>query len=219
MTAREPSPAERVRTVLAGTTVAVLLTRGCPATRRMTSVSVRVGPDGHPDMWLNEGSPVLPLLGGGRVVSLVLPAFAPFRRLEISGPLVHRRADCAGRRGYRMSPLSVRLVGRTSLSIPLPDFTAAEPDPLSCAADSALRHLEHAHSRELLACVHAHGFHDAVAVVPQYLDRYGITFAALGRDGVRSLRLSFPNGPVDRLEDVGLGLRVQLTCRCGPGSA
>jgi hypothetical protein len=48
------------------------------------------------------------------------------------------------------------------------------------------------------------------------VDRYGITMGALCRDGVRSLRLEFPGGPVDSLDEVSPGLRGPLTCRCRP---
>ena len=68
--------------------------------------------------------------------------------------------------------LSARLVGGTSVPIPLGAFHAAEPDPLREQVPAATRHLEESHGAELLACVRANG-HDAQAVVPRALDRAG----------------------------------------------
>jgi hypothetical protein len=209
-----PSLAEQARTVLAGSSVATLVTRGCPGARALAPVRVEDGRDGNPSLWLEEDSPAVRQLGDRRVVSLLLPAPAPFRFLELTGLLRTSPVACPGHLAYRLSLLSVRFAGRTSASVRVADFVAARPDPLRDHAQAVLQHLERAHAGELLACLHAHGLHDAVAVVPRGLDRYGVSLSALCRDGVRSLRLEFPNGPVDRLEDVALGLRVQLTCRC-----
>jgi hypothetical protein len=214
VTAQEPSLAERARTVLDGVSAGTLVTAGCRGSRTVTVVSVRVEDEGDTDLWLEDDSPIARLLGDGRVVSLLLPAFATFRSLQLTGPVTQRRCERPGLRRYRMSPLSVRLFGPTSLAIPVREFAAARPDPLSPAAATLMRHLEQAHACELLACVHAHGHHDALAAVPQELDRYGITVGALCLDGVRSIRLPFPDGPVTRLEELRPALRVPLTCRC-----
>ena len=118
-------------------------------------------------------------------------------------------------RGTWISGLSTRLVSTTSVTVPLGEFKAAEPDPLWRHAPEALRHLGEAHAPELLACVRAHGLPDAEAVVPRTLDRYGLELAAIGADGIRTVRLPFPGGPVRSLQEVTDGLRVLLTCRCG----
>jgi hypothetical protein len=80
-------------------------------------------------------------------------------------------------------------------------------------AERARTALELAHASDLLACVLAHG-HDAVAVVPRALDRYGIVLAAIFPDGVHQLRLNFPGGPVDALDGITTGFRLPLRCRC-----
>ena len=82
-----------------------------------------------------------------------------------------------------------------------------------------LHHLETAHSADLLACTRAQGHDDVHAAVPRAIDRYGVELAALRSDGVRLLRLDFPDGPVDRLDRLTTGLRYLLTCRCGDGSS
>jgi hypothetical protein len=56
-------------------------------------------------------------------------------------------------------------------------------------------------------------------VIPRGLDRYGLELLVLTADGIASVRLSFPDGPVSALGDVPVSLRAALTCRChaGPG--
>ncbi len=101
------------------------------------------------------------------------------------------------------------------MTVPLNEFKAAEPDPLWRQAPQALEHLGEAHAPELLACVRAHGLPEAEAVVPRALDRYGLELAVICAAGIRTVRLPFPGGPVDSLQEVTEGLRVLLTCRCG----
>ncbi|WP_148574814.1 DUF2470 domain-containing protein [Nocardioides caldifontis] len=219
MTGREehvPSLAEEARTALAAATAATLRTRGCPHARTMTVVPIAAEPDGSPVLWLEEESPVARLLEGGRVVSVQVGGPEPFRVLELTGPLEQLASERPGHRQYRMRLLAVRLAGPTVRPVAVTEFAAAEPDPLRACAAATLRHLELAHAGELLACVRAHGQADVLAVVPRRLDRYGITLAALCLDGVRSLRLHFPHGPVDSVEQIGVGLRAALTCRCRP---
>jgi hypothetical protein len=213
----EPTPAEQARAALARATVATLVTPGCPSAPATTVVSVEVGAEGQPFLWLEEGAPIVRALWDGKVVSLVLPAPVPFESLKVTGPLRHRRTSRPGRRGYRLTPLSVRLVGTATLSIPVSELLATAAG-VEEQAYAVLQHLERAHAAELLACVRAHGFHDALAVVPSQLDRHGLTLAVIGADGVRVLQLPFPGGPVDRVEDVALGLRTTLTCRCRAGT-
>jgi Protein of unknown function (DUF2470) len=106
-------------------------------------------------------------------------------------------------------------VSSTSVAVPLGEFKAADPDPLWRHAPQALSHLAEAHADELLACVRAHGLPETEAVVPRSLDRYGLELAAIGADGIRTVRLPFPGGPLRSLQEVTDGLRVLLTCRCG----
>jgi hypothetical protein len=88
-----------------------------------------------------------------------------------------------GHLAYRLSLLSVRFAGRTSASVRVAEFVAARPDPLRDHAQAVLQHLERAHAGELLACLHAHGLHDALAVVPRGLDRYGVSSAPCAATG------------------------------------
>jgi hypothetical protein len=213
---REPSPAELARTALADASAATLVTAGCPTPGTLTVVPIEDQPDGRPLVWLERSSPTVRLLVSCPVVTLSLPAPAPYRALDLVGPLTPCRSRTDGARSYRLSLLSARLVASCGQPVPIPvgEFEAAEPDPLRSCAAEALQHLEAWHAEELLACVRAHGGDDVLAVVPRVLDRYGIELAALGPDGVRRVRLEFPGGPVDHLDQVTTDLRILLTCRC-----
>ena len=70
--------------------------------------------------------------------------------------------------------------------------------------------------RELVRCVRAHGMTRAEWVIPRGLDRYGLELLVLTGDGIASVRLSFPDGPVTSLQDVPASIRTALTCRCRP---
>jgi hypothetical protein len=211
-----PTLAEQARTALAASTVATLLTRSCAHARTLTVVTVAADAEGRPLLWLEDDSPVVPLLAGGRAATIRVAGSPPYRSLEMTGPLEQLPSDRPGLRRYRMRLLAVGLVGATRRPIAVAEFASAEPDPLRDCSDAVLRHLEQAHGAELVACLHAQGLHDVSAVVPQSLDRYGITLAALCHDGVRSLRLQFPDGPVRSVRDIAVGLRAPLTCRCRP---
>ena len=213
---REPSPAELARTALADARAATLVTTGCPTPGTLTVVPIEDQADGRPLVRLERSSPTVRLLASCPVVTLSLPGPAPYRAVDLIGPLNPCRAGRDGARSYRLSLLSARLVAPSgqSVAIPLGEFQAAEPDPLRSCAAAALQHLETWHADDLLACVRAHGGDDVLAVVPRALDRYGIELAALGADGVRRVRLDFPGGPVDNLDQVTTDLRILLTCRC-----
>ncbi len=212
-----PSLAELARTALAGATAGTLATGRCPTPPSLTLVSIEDQPDGRPLVRLEQGSPTARLVATRPVATLSVPGPDPFHALDLIGPMNPCRPNRDGTRTYRMSLLSVRLVGATTVPLPLGEFCAAEPDPLRDRAPAALRHLETAHPEELVACVQAHG-HDAQAVVPRALDRYGVELAAIGPDGVRRVRLAFPGGPIDDLDQVNTGLRLLLTCRCDGSS-
>ncbi len=209
-----PSLAELARTALAGATVATLATRGCRAPRTLTVVSIQDQPDGRPVVRVDDGSPAVQLLASCPVATVSVAGPAPYRALDLTGAFQPVRAPREGARAYRLSLLSARLTGSAPVPIPLGAFRAAEADPLLPHAPAALHHLEQSHTDELLACVRAHG-HDAQTVVPRALDRYGIELTAISAYGVGVVRLAFPGGPVDRLEQVATGLRLLLTCRCG----
>ena len=211
----EPTPSEAARTALARARVATLVTRGCPIRPgTLTVVAVEDQPDGRPLVRLEGSSPTIRKLVACPVATLSVAGSAPFRRLELTGPLKSRRATRPGHSTYRLSPLTVRLVGSTSHSLHLNDYLAARPDPLTGLAPALLHHLADAHASDLLACIRAHGFDHAQAVVPRVVDRYGIELAVLGAAGVERVRLPFPGGPIAALEQAPQGLLVPLTCRC-----
>jgi len=208
-----PSLAQQARTALAQARVGSLIGRSTtPVTRALTIVKVTDQPDGHPVVELEPGSSMVRLLAWWPVVTVSVPGPGPYRALHLTGTAKASAAVDESLCAYRLSLLSTRLVSATSVTVPLGEFQAAEPDPLW---PHALAHLGEAHSAELLACVRAHGLPDAEAAVPRALDRFGLELAAIGEDGIRTVRLPFPGGPVRSLQEVSDSLRVLLTCRCG----
>jgi hypothetical protein len=211
----EPTLPERARTALAQAKAGTLITKGCPPrSGTLTIVAVEDQPDGRVLIHLESSSPTVRELVACPVATLSVAGPAPFRRLDLTGPLNACRPARRGQRTYRLSTLSGRLVGTTSLPLALGDFHAARPDPLAGLAVALLDHLANAHAPELLACIRAHGHLDAEAVVPRALDRYGLEIAILGPAGVQRVRLPFPGGPIDTLEQVPPGLLAPLNCRC-----
>jgi hypothetical protein len=177
-------------------------------------VAVEDQPDGRPLLRLEDSSPTVRELAGRPVATLAVAGPEPFSRLELTGPLKPCRTPHPGHRAYRLSPLTCRLVGATSVPLPLRDFHAARPDPLAGIAPALLDHLAQAHTSELLACIRAHGHDHAEVVMPRSLDRYGIELAVLGAEGLQRVRLPFPGGPIETLEHAPRGLAVPLSCRC-----
>ena len=211
-----PSLAQQARTALAQAQVGSLIGRSSAATSRtLTIVKVTDQPDGQPVVELEPESTIVRLLAWWPVVTVSVPGPGPFKALHLTGTARQSAPLDQSLRAYRLSLLSTRLVSTTSVTVPLGEFKAADPDPLWRHAPEALRHLDEAHAPELLACVRAHGLPEAEAVVPRALDRYGLELAAIGADGIRTVRLPFPGGPVRSLQEVTDGLRVLLTCRCG----
>jgi hypothetical protein len=211
-----PSLAQQARTALAQARVGSLVGRGAtPAARALTIVKVTDQPDGQPVVELEPGSSMVRLLSWWPVVTVSVAGPGPYKALHLTGTAKASHPLDESLRAYRLSLLSTRLVSSTSVTVPLGEFKAAEPDPLWQHAPQALDHLGEAHSAELLACVRAHGLPEAEAAVPRALDRYGLELAAIGADGIRTVRLAFPGGPVRSLQEVTEGLRVLLTCRCG----
>jgi hypothetical protein len=212
----EPSLAQQARTALAKARVGSLVgRRSAPTSRSITLVKVTDQPDGQPVVELEPGSNMVRALALWPLVTISVPGPGPYKALHLTGT-AHGRDPLDERlRAYRLSLLSARLLSTTSVTVPLGDFKAAEPDPLWRHAPQALEHLGEAHSPELLACVRAHGLPEAEAVLPRTLDRYGLVLAVIGTEGIRTVRLPFPGGPVQSLQEVTDGLRVLLTCRCG----
>lgn len=211
----EPTWAERARTALAMASVATLATQRCRARSGLVAVvAVEDRPDGRPLVRLGAASPVVREVGACRVVTLSVPAPAPFWRVELAGPLTASGPADAGKRAYRLTPLACRLVGPHSVSLAPREFHEARPDPLRELAPGLLRHLADAHDQDLLACIRANDHVRARAVVPQAIDRYGVEVVVLCDDGVERVRLAFPGGPIDTLDQAPRGLAIPLTCRC-----
>ncbi|UAL28886.1 hypothetical protein K8W59_13810 [Nocardioides rotundus] len=211
----EPTWAEQARTALAMASVATLATQPCHVRQGLVAVvAVEDRPDGRPVVRLGAASPVVRELGSCRVVTLSVPAPAPFWRVELAGPLTACGPADGGKRAYRLSPLACRLVGPHSVSLALRQFHEARPDPLRELAPGLLRHLAEAHDQDLLACIRANDYARARAVVPQAIDRYGVEVVVLCDDGVERVRLAFPGGPIDTLDQAPRGLAIPLTCRC-----
>jgi hypothetical protein len=145
-------------------------------------------------------------------VTATVPAPAPLRSLALTG-VVQPRSEADGRIGYRLDLRSVRFAGAAGAWVPLAEYEAAEPDPLWRVAPGAIRHLERGHMAELIGCVRAHGM-DPQWVIPRGLDRFGLELAVITTAGVASVRLSFPDGPVESLDDVPASLQAVLACRC-----
>lgn len=212
---REPTLPERARNALARAKVGTLVARGCgPRSGTLTVVAVEDQPDGQPLIHLEASSPTTRELAVHPIATLSVAGPAPFRQLDLTGPLSPCRSPRNGYLGYRLCPLSGRLIGTTTLPLALSEFRAAPPDPLAGLADAMLDHLTKAHASELLACIRAHGHVFAEAVVPRALDRYGIELIVLAPAGVQRVRLPFPGGPIDSLEQVPPGILIPLACRC-----
>ncbi len=211
----EPSLPELARTALAQASIASLVTTDCSTrSRSVTVVTLEDQPDGRPLVRLANSSPTVRQLVACPVATVSVAGCAVFRSVELTGPLNPCRPDREGFRTYRVSTLSVRLVGATGTSLSLGEFHTARPDPLLPLAAEVLEHLGAAHAGELLGCIRSHGHPHAEVVVPRALDRYGIELAAICPEGVHRVRLLFPDGPVESLDDVRPGLLVPLTCHC-----
>lgn len=216
-----PSLPELARTALARAGAGTVTAPPGPVSLTAGQVPVRAGRDGSPLLLAAMGSLLeQQLTGGPQVVTVTVPAGMPFRALCLTGrarPVA--RDPAVGLTACTVDLQSVELTGRNCSPVPVSDYRAAAPDPLWRVAPGVLRHLEHAHMGELVACVSAHGMTAAEWVIPRGLDRYGLEFLVLTADGTAAVRLSFPDGPVTSLRDVPASIRIALTCRCqaGPG--
>ena len=218
-----PSLAELARTALASASAAEIddvARPGDPARHGRVPVlaSVREGRDGSPLLLSVTGSVVEHQLSTQRdAVTVTVPAVGPYSVLRLTGtarPTARNRR--VGVAACMVDVLSVELIGAAGsrVAVALDEYRTAAPDPLWRVAPGVLRHLEHGHMTELVACVRAHGLPQADWVIPRGLDRYGLELLVLATDGVAAARLGFPDGPVSCLQDVPASIRTALTCRC-----
>jgi hypothetical protein len=209
-----PSLAELARTTVAGAYVATVTYRGAGGETTETAV-IRGGLAGHPVILLAGGSAMTRLIRKWPAVTLSVPAPPPFRALALTGIA---RPGSPPREGpgfaCRVLPTSLHFTGAGRVPVPLGQYLAAAPDPLWPAAARIIRHLERGHLADLLTCIRAHGMGQAEWVLPRRLDRFGLLLAVFTTDGIASVRLSFPDGPVTSFDQVPASLRAVLTCRC-----
>jgi hypothetical protein len=215
-----PSLPELARTTLARATAATVSTPGHPASRDIASpVPVRARLDGSPLLLTATGSLLERRLAAGpEAVAVTVPASPPFRALRLTGmaqPVAHDPATDVVAWTVTVRSVAFHGTGRTPVSID--EYAGTAPDPLWQVAPGVLRHLEHAHTAELVSCVRAHGMASAEWVIPRGLDRFGLELLVLIPDGAATVRLSFPDGPVDSLQGVPASVRTTLTCRCHAG--
>lgn len=211
----EPSWSEQARTTLDVAGVATLLTRSAHSPCTMTIVAIETQLGGSPRVWVEASARPTATLAESPLATLVVPAAAPFRCLNLGGRLLPSAEDSSGCQPYDMTIDRAELIGTTtSVVIPVNALLKAKPDPIRHDASAILEHLQVAHQQELLACARAHGMSDITSIIPRRLDRYGFELVALSAAGVTRLRLSFPNGPIESIADLGLDLQIQMGCRC-----
>jgi hypothetical protein len=215
-----PSLPELARTTLARATAATVSTPGYAVSRDIASpVPVRARRDGSPLLLTASGSVLQQRLAAGPgAVAVTVPASPPFRALRLTGtarPVAHDPATDVYAWMVALRSVAFHGTGRTLVGVD--EYTGTAPDPLWQVAPGVLRHLEHAHTAELVSCVRAHGITTAEWVVPRGLDRFGLELLVLTPDGAAAVRLTFPDGPVDSLQDVPASVRTTLTCRCHAG--
>ncbi len=213
-----PSLPERARTALAQAATATVSDAATPPGGHAAAgpVPVRAMRDGRPLLLPPAGSPLARWLAGrADAVRVSLPAGVPFSALRLTGTVTPvTEAGVAGVSTCVVTPGSVEFTGGGEPRVAVEEYRAARPDPLWQVAPGILHHLEHGHVSELVRCVRVHGMGRAEWVVPRGLDRYGLELLVLATEGIATVRLSFPDGPVGSLDDVPVCLRAALTCRC-----
>ncbi len=218
-----PSLAELARTALARAATAEIDDADhpgepAPPGRVPVLAAVRDARDGSPLLLSVTGSVFEHRLSSQREpVTVTVPAGGPYSTLQLTGmarPTARNRR--VGIAACMVDLRSVELIGQVGARVPVPlaEYRAAAPDPLWREAPGVLRHLEHGHRADLIACVQMHGLSQADWVITRGLDRYGLELLVLSADGVAAVRLGFPDGPVDSLQDVPASIRTALTCRC-----
>jgi hypothetical protein len=221
-----PSLPERARTVLARAASATVSVVSVPSPGSTSSfgptgagqVPCRAARDGSPVLLPVAGSPLAQWLAESPgPLRVSLPAGAPFSVLRLTGTARLVQAADTGITACLLTVQSIEFTGASRAWVPVDDYRAAAPDPLWRVAPGVLHHLEHSHMPDLVHCVRAHGMARAEWVIPRGLDRYGLELLVLTKDGITSVRLSVPSGPVSSLDDVPVSLRAALTCRCQAG--
>ena len=218
-----PSLAELARTALASAATAEIDEAGRPGDparrgRVPVRAPVRAGRDGSPLLLSVTGSVFEHQLSSQReAVTVSVSAGGQYASLQLTGtarPTARNRR--VGIAACMVDLRSVELIGHAGarVLVPLPEYRAAAPDPLWREAPAVLRHLEHGHMTDLVACVRMHGLPQADWIIARGLDRYGLELLVLTTDGVAAVRLGFPDGPVTALRDVPASIRTALTCRC-----
>jgi hypothetical protein len=210
-----PSFAELARTTLARATAATV-TCARPGAGREPVIAAPAGladgPAGHPVLRVPAWSRLAQELAAGPcAVTIRVPADPPFGALQLDGLTRPGDEDAAE---YLVTVRSVGFTGARAVPVALADYQTAAPDPLWPHAAGVLRHLEHGHMAELVACTRAHGMPEVEWVAPSGLDRYGLRLLVLSAEGVSQARLSFPDGPVTSFSEVPASLRAVLACRC-----
>ena len=220
-----PSLPERARTALAQAAAATVSDATLPGHPVLAGgpapagpVPVRATRDGSPLLLPPAGSPLASWLAERPdAVRVSLPAGAPFSALRLTGTVTLVTAVTTSTDGVTVCKLaidSVEFTGAGQPRVPVEDYRAARPDPLWPVAPGILRHLEHGHVSELVRCVRAHGMACTEWVVPRCLDRCGLELLVLTREGIATVRMAFPDGPVGSLDDLPVSLRAALTCHC-----
>jgi hypothetical protein len=201
-----PPLAELARTTMARAFAATVSWAGARDT-----VPMRADRTGQPVLLPHGGSPLArDLAVEPAIVTIAVPAAAPFSSLRITG--LTRPDSWHG--GYPVILRSLEFTGSKPAPITPSEYGAAAPDPFWREAPVVLQHLERCHIAELVGCVQAHGLTAAEYVVPRGLDRFGLELLVFTSNGLASVRLAYPDGPVNSLHEVPTSIRAVLTCRC-----
>jgi hypothetical protein len=190
-----------------------MITGRC-GSRAMTLVSVRDRGDGCPLVSVEASSPVVRSLTACPVATLSFPSDLPYPAFGLTGLLDRPRGGARTEqptRDFVLSPLSARFYGTESVLVPMTDYLDSAPDPLAAHAAGTLRHLEGCHGATVLDAVRRRHRPHALAAVPRSLTRFGLEVSVLGADGVESLFLRFPDGPVADAQAASTALRRLLT--------
>lgn len=218
-----PSLAELARTALASAAAAEIDDAHGPgdpgeAGRVATLIPVRDGRDGSPLLLPVTGSALERRLAARpETVTVTVSAGGPYSVLRLTGaarPTARNRRAGVAACMVDLRSVEFATAAGAWVTVPLPEYRSAAPDPLRREAPRLLHHLEHGHMTDLIACVRMHGLPQADWVITRGLDRYGLELVVLTTEGVASVRLGFPDGPVSSLQHVPASIRTALTCRC-----
>lgn len=183
-----------------------------PSGQHRTSVGLHARADGSVELHLALAAVAVRQLLARPVATLqVAPLWCEPVRLHGAA----RRLPGLSDRGDLVFHLQVTAVRVGSPPVLLDEaaYAAAAPDPLRHEAPDVLRHLNEGHADALATCLRAGG-HDVGFASATRLDTAGLTAVAVGRDGVDTVRLSFPR-PITDLGDLPPSLRHVLSPGCG----